>query len=215
MTSKSNNPAQPTLCLQKTSAPASEQPGPALTGELCPPETQPRRGGKRGRKPSASSSAAPRRRRRKLPPGRGALNLINAVNLMLHDESDIVARALIDKAIAGNTASARLLVELACARPRSAENDERRRKLLDEMLDDGPQWDDPPKRRKPDDPYPGESLEDYKIRTLGPDYRLRIEAERKAEEEAEAQAEAARRAATFASLSATLNAGPPTIRPAV
>ncbi|MGB8031845.1 MAG: hypothetical protein WCF30_19505 [Terracidiphilus sp.] len=182
MSRKSDKPAQPALGLQETSLSAPEQPSPsALTGEVCPSTNPARRGAKRGRKPSDSNSSPPRRRRRKLPPGRGALSLINSVNVILNDESDIIARALVDKTVAGNMASARLLVELACARPRSSEDDEHRQQLLSEMLADGPQWEDPPAPPDPTDPYPGESLEDYKIRRLGPNYRLAIEAESKAE----------------------------------
>jgi hypothetical protein len=151
---------------------------------VCPSSTAARRGAKRGRKPSARNSTAPRRRR-KLPPGRGALSLINSVNVLLNDESDVIARALVDKTVAGNMASARLLIELACAKPRSEGDDESRGRSLAEMLTDGPQWEPPP---DPNDPYPNESLEDYKTRMLGPNYRLAIEAERKAESEAAAAA---------------------------
>ncbi len=185
MSRKSDKPAQSPLGLQKTSVSAPEQASPAaLTGEVCPSSTAARRGAKRGRKPSASNSTAPRRRR-KLPPGRGALSLINSVNVLLNDESDVIARALVDKTVAGNMASARLLIELACARPHSEDDDESRGRSLADMLTDGPQWEPPP---DPNDPYPNESLEDYKIRMLGPNYRLEIEAERKAESEAAAAA---------------------------
>lgn len=186
MSRKSDKPAQSPLGLQKTSVSAPEQASPAaLTGEVCPSSTAARRGAKRGRKPASYSPAAPRRRRRKLPPGRGALRLINSVNVLLNDESDVIARALVDKTVAGNMASARLLIELACAKPRSEGDDESRGRSLAEMLTDGPQWEPPP---DPNDPYPNESLEDYKTRMLGPNYRLAIEAERKAESEAAAAA---------------------------
>lgn len=186
MSRKSDKPARPARGLQESSVSAPEQAIPAaLTGEVCPSTTPARRGAKRGRKPSSHNPTAPRRRRRKLPPGRGALSLINSVNVLLNDESDVIARALVDKTVAGNMASARLLIELACARPRSDDEAESRGRSLAEMLTDGPQWEPPP---DPNDPYPNESLEDYKTRMLGPNYRLAIEAERKAESEAAAAA---------------------------
>lgn len=200
MNHASKNPIDRTqvVGLLKSPASAPDQPGSAaITGEVCPPETPSRRGAKRGRKPGppaaglsrwagkrASYNSPAPRRRRKLPPGAGALRLLNSVNLILHDESDLIARALVEKTIAGNAASARLLIELACARPRSNDDDEKpNRRTLAEMLMDGPQWEPPP---DPNAPRPNESLEDYKIRRLGPNYRLEIEAERKAEAEAEA-----------------------------
>jgi len=82
--------------------------------------------GKPGRKPANKKLAAPRRRRRKLPPGRGAERLRSSVNVILNDESDLIARALVDKTIAGNITSARLLVELSGAKhpPTGDDNDD-------------------------------------------------------------------------------------------
>ncbi len=205
MNRTSKKPRNETPALDASLSPASplEQPIPAaLTGELCPPETHPRRGakpgspvagpgrrgGKRGRKPSSYGPTPRRRRRRKLPPGRGAASLINSVNVILHDESDVVARALVDKTIAGNMASARLLVELACARRQASENGDINDglSLADQLMSSGEwvsedewnrkvgssEWDN---RVGADEwnkiwnqhpPLPGESLQDFQERRL-------------------------------------------------
>src|SRR5580693_5898332 len=91
-----------------------------------------RKNGKPGRKPQARKTTAPRNRR-KLPPGRGAERLCNSVNVILNDESDRIARALVDKTIAGNMSGARLLVELSGAKRPPAKPEEKA-----EDKDDGP-----------------------------------------------------------------------------
>src|ERR1700722_3291059 len=83
-----------------------------------------RRGGKSGRKPAALKTSTSRSRR-KIAPGRGAERLRNSVNVILNDESDRIARALVDKTIAGNMSGARLLVELSGAKHPPVEPEEK------------------------------------------------------------------------------------------
>ena len=123
-----------------------------------------RRGGKPGRKPASKKLAAPRRSRRKLPPGRGAERLRSSVNVILNDESDLIARALVDKTIAGNMTSARLLVELSGAKhpPTEPENDWDHPSLAESLATE-PEWVDP----DPPDPserFPGEPLFSFQER---------------------------------------------------
>lgn len=124
--------------------------------------TAPRR---RGRKPSSRVPSAPRRRRRKLPPGRGAERLRNSVNVILNDESDRIARALVEKTIAGNMTGARLLVELRAKHAPAESEDEWDGPGLIERLSADPPWVDP----EPPDPLkiqPGEPRISFEARTL-------------------------------------------------
>jgi hypothetical protein len=72
--------------------------------------------GKRGPKPGSGKSRKPPSRKpakpRKAKPGAGTKNLLNSVNTRVSLESDRIAAALIDKTVAGNIESARLLLEL-------------------------------------------------------------------------------------------------------
>ena len=122
-----------------------------------------RKRGKPGRKPAASKTPAPRRRRRNLPPGRGAERLISSVNVILNDESDRIARALVDKTIAGNMSGARLLVELSGAKHQPAKPEEKAQESedfpsLDEMLMCRGQWVKQIEDFDRNPPFPGESL---------------------------------------------------------
>lgn len=123
--------------------------------------------GKPGRKPAARKTTAPRSRR-KLPPGHGNERLRNSVNVILNDEADRIARALVDKTIAGNMSGARLLVELSGAKHPPAKPEDKA-----EDKDDGPglvelmmsrgEWVHMAEFDK-NPPFPGESLEAYSRR---------------------------------------------------
>ena len=129
-----------------------------------------RKNGKAGRKPAARKTTAPRSRR-KLPPGRGAERLCNSVNVILNDESDRIARALVDKTIAGNMSGARLLVELsgakhAPAKPEDkAEDKDHGPSLMDELMSMG-EWVKLKEEYDRCPPIPGESLQSYTDRNL-------------------------------------------------
>ena len=90
----------------------------------------------RGRKPAAAS------KKHKIPPGRAAVRLRSSVNSLVSQDSDRIAKALIDKTVAGNMTGARLLVELSGANHPPVEPKKKRsgKSLLDE-LESGPQWD--------------------------------------------------------------------------
>jgi hypothetical protein len=128
-----------------------------------------RRGGRPGRKPAARKTTAPRSRR-KLPPGRGAERLCNSVNVILNDESDRIARALVDKTIAGNMSGARLLVELSGvkhppAKPEDKAEEEFDGPTLAEQLTTTGNWVAWDEWKK-NPPLPGESLQAYHDRTV-------------------------------------------------
>jgi hypothetical protein len=142
------------------------------SGELRPCEVSvparkaPRRS---GRKPAALKTTAPRSRR-KIAPGRGAERLRNSVNVILNDESDRIARALVDKTIAGNMSGARLLVELSGTKHPPAKPEEKA-----EEKDDGPSLSEILMSRGEwvkieefdrNPPLPGESLESYSNRNV-------------------------------------------------
>jgi hypothetical protein len=150
------------------------------------------KGAKRGRKPSSHNPTAPRRRRRNLPPGTGAKRLLNSVNVILSDESDAIARALVDKTIAGDIKSAHLLIELSGLKHPSANSDEDGGPSLAEMILSSGEWidDEQWKKKLGSDewnsrvgseqwnkplsleewnqnlPLPGETLHDFNERTL-------------------------------------------------
>ncbi len=84
--------------------PGGEQPLASGGGTKGGPESQ----GRRGRKPSAA-------KKRKPAPGRGAERLRSSINSLVSEESDRIARALVDKTLSGNMTGARLLVELTGA----------------------------------------------------------------------------------------------------
>lgn len=102
-----------------------------------PKSTKPRKPGPsaRGRKPSAAP-------RQKFPAGRGAARLRSSVNTMVGNESDDIARALVDKAKAGNMTGARLLVELSGAQKAPPEK-KKKRGLIPwvKRLANEPEWD--------------------------------------------------------------------------
>jgi hypothetical protein len=130
-----------------------------------------RKRGKPGRRPAASKTPAPRRRRRNLPPGRGAERLISSVNVILNDESDRIARALVDKTIAGNMSGARLLVELSGAKHPPAKPEDKAEESDDfpslaEMLMCKGQWVKKMDEFDRNPPFPGESLESYSRRNV-------------------------------------------------
>ncbi len=124
--------------------------------------------GKPGRKPSAHKTTASRR---KLPPGRGAERLCNSVNVILNDESDRIARALVDKTIAGNMSGARLLVELSGvkhppAKPEDKAEDPEDGMSLTEILMSRGEWVKKMDEFDRNPPFPGESLEAYSNRNV-------------------------------------------------
>ena len=126
--------------------------------------------GKPGRKPAALKTTAPRSRR-KIAPGLGAERLLNSVNVILNDESDRIARALVNKTIAGNMSGARLLVELSGAkRPPAKPKDKAEEGVdfpsLDEMLMCRGQWVKQIEDFDRNPPFPGESLESYSNRNV-------------------------------------------------
>jgi hypothetical protein len=128
-----------------------------------------RKRGKPGRKPAARKTTASRSRR-KLPPGRGAERLRNSVNVILNDESDRIARALVDKTIAGNMSGARLLVELSGvkhppAKPEDKSEDPEDGMSLTEILMSRGEWAHMAEFDK-NPPFPGESLEAYSRRNV-------------------------------------------------
>ena len=128
-----------------------------------------RKRGKPGRKPAASKTPAPRRRN--LPPGRGAERLISSVNVILNDESDRIARALVEKTIAGNMSGARLLVELSGAKHPPAKPEDKAEESDDfpslaEMLMCKGQWVKKMDEFDRNPPFPGESLEAYSRRNV-------------------------------------------------
>ena len=128
-----------------------------------------RKDGKAGRKTAALKTTASRSRR-KIAPGRGGERLRNSVNVILNDESDSIARALVDKTIAGNMSGARLLVELSGAKQPPAKPEDKA-----EDKDDGPtlvelmmsrgEWVEM-KEFDRNPPFPGESLEAYSRRNV-------------------------------------------------
>jgi hypothetical protein len=126
--------------------------------------------GKPGRKTAALKTTAPRSRR-KLSPGLGAERLRNSVNVILNDESDRIARALVDKTIAGNMSGARLLVELSGARHQPAKPEDKAQESVDlpslsEMLMCRGQWVKKIEEFDRNPPFPGESLESYSNRNV-------------------------------------------------
>jgi hypothetical protein len=161
MSRKSNNPAK-----SADPKPGSQTIGPreaglgSLVGEPAPG----RLGRKRGRKPSTQKSTSSRHR--KVPPGRGGERLVGSVNVILYDECDSVARALINQTIAGKTSSARLLVELSGANRPSAGKEDKYDgpSLADELMSSG-EWVDPHEWNQ-NPPLPGETLLAFKERTL-------------------------------------------------
>jgi hypothetical protein len=121
--------------------------------------------GKPGRKPAALKTTAPRSRR-KIAPGLGADRLRNSVNVILNDESDRIARALVDKTIAGNMSGARLLVELSGAKhppvePEEKDKDPEDGLSLAEILMSRGQWVKKIEEFDRNPPFPGESLQSY------------------------------------------------------
>jgi hypothetical protein len=128
-----------------------------------------RKRGKSGRKPAALKTSASRSRR-KIAPGCGAERLRNSVNVILNDESDRIARALVDKTIAGNMSGARLLVELSGvkqppAKPEDKAEDKDDGPGLVELLMSRGEWVEM-KEFDRNPPLPGESLESYSHRNL-------------------------------------------------
>ena len=128
-----------------------------------------RKDGKPGRKTAALKTTAPQSRR-KLPPGRGAERLCNSVNVILNDESDRIARALVDKTIAGNMSGARLLVELSGAKhppakPEDKTEDKDNGPGLVELMMSRGEWVEM-KEFDRNPPFPGESLEAYSRRNV-------------------------------------------------
>jgi hypothetical protein len=95
-----------------------------------------RRGDKpRGRKPDAATKI------RKTPPGRAAVRLRSSINSLVSQESDSIAKALVDKTVAGNMTGARLIVALAGAdKPPIPLKKKRSRKSLLDLLESEPQW---------------------------------------------------------------------------
>ncbi|MGO8759310.1 MAG: hypothetical protein ACLQG3_14420 [Terracidiphilus sp.] len=91
---------------RKSAKPKDEKPQTAKT---------PRK--KRGRKPSRKPTPA-----EPTPPGQGATRLRDSVNTLVSRESDRIAQALIDKTVAGNMSSARILIELAGKPPLQEED---------------------------------------------------------------------------------------------
>ena len=88
-----------------------------------------------GRKPSASSP-------RRFAKGRGAARLRSSINNLVGLESDRIARALSDKAVAGNMAAARLLVEISGADKEPPEKKKKRKgPSWAEVLASEPEWD--------------------------------------------------------------------------
>jgi hypothetical protein len=129
-----------------------------------------RRGGKPGRKPAARKTTASRSRR-KVAPGHGAERLRNSVNVILNDESDSIARALVEKTIAGNMSGARLLVELSgakhlIAKPEDKDEDKDDGPSLSEMLMSRGEWVKKMDEFDRNPPLPGESLEAYSRRNV-------------------------------------------------
>jgi hypothetical protein len=125
--------------------------------------------GRPGRKPAARKTTGPRTRR-KLAPGRGGERLCNSVNVILNDESDRIARALVDKTIAGNMSGARLLVELSGAKhppakPEDKAEDKNDGPGLVELMMSRGEWVHMAEFDK-DPPFPGESLEAYRRRNV-------------------------------------------------
>ena len=88
-----------------------------------------------GRKPSATSL-------RRLPAGRGGARLRSSINTLVGLESDRIARALIDKTLAGNMTGARLLVELSGAQNAPPEKKKKKRPgpSWAELLASEPEW---------------------------------------------------------------------------
>lgn len=74
-----------------------------------------RSGPKIGRPKGSKAGGKKPLRVRKTKPGRGAKNLINAVNTLVGDQSGKIAQSLIDKTQTGNGPSSRLLAELVNA----------------------------------------------------------------------------------------------------
>jgi hypothetical protein len=100
----------------------------------------------KGGKPPGGKKPAPRPRKAK--PGRGAKSLVDAVNTMLAEDSEEIARALGGEAKAGNISGLRLAVELA-NESKPASRDEPDPEILalnlprPEDLEAEPQWVDP------------------------------------------------------------------------
>jgi hypothetical protein len=98
-------------------------------------------------KPQKPSRKSPGRKRaatsaRRLAPGRGAARLRSAINNLVGRESDRLARALSDKAVAGNMAAARLLVEISGADKEPPEKKKKRKgPSWAELLVAEPEWD--------------------------------------------------------------------------
>ena len=151
----SGNPGHETPSPATVPQPRGRKPGPPAAGL-----------GRRGGKPARQKPAAPRRRR-KLPPGRGGERLRSSVNFILNDESDRIARALVEKTIAGNMTGARLLVELSGAKhpPAELEDNSEVLKLIDELAAE-PQWDPSMDDQDPAKQLPGEPLISFQARTL-------------------------------------------------
>ncbi len=141
-----------------------------MSGKSKNSSNKTRAAGKPGRKPAARKTTASRSRR-KLPPGRGAERLCNSVNVILNDESDRIARALVDKTIAGNMSGARLLVELSGvkhppSKPEDKAEDRDEGPSLSEMLMCRGEWVKKIEEFDRDPPLPGESLQSYHDRTV-------------------------------------------------
>jgi hypothetical protein len=80
-----------------------------LTNIPNPPETQKalkKPGPKSGRKSSRTKGST-------TPAGQGATRLRDSVNTMVGNQSDAIAKALIDKTLKGDTNSARIVVQLS------------------------------------------------------------------------------------------------------
>ena len=93
------------------------------------------------KKPRGRKSLAATKKKRKAPPGRAAVSLRSSVNSLVSQDSDRIAKALIDKTVAGNMTGARLLVELSGAQhpPVPPKKKHSGQSLLDEF-ESGPQW---------------------------------------------------------------------------
>ncbi|MGH9561874.1 MAG: hypothetical protein ACRD3S_10505 [Terracidiphilus sp.] len=104
-------------------------------------------------KPKKPRRKSPGRKRastsvRRLAPGRGGQRLRSSINNLVGRESDRLARALIEKAAAGNMTGARLLVELSCADKAPPEKPKKRPgPNWDEILASEPEWTDEDERK--------------------------------------------------------------------
>ncbi len=103
--------------------------------------------------PINSEPAKPAKPRRKLPgrkrattsarrlaKGRGAARLRSSINTIVALESDRLARALSEKAVAGNMAAARLLVEISGADKEPPEKKRKKSNSWVELLASEPEW---------------------------------------------------------------------------